>query len=419
MKKIFMTLGVFTLVALLSSCGGSIDGKLTFAALKTTGSGSASLNDVRINDASVDESSTWAHVDGLKVKLISVNLTKDGGGEEEIYSNTTGSLVTLTPDGGNVELSASISEGTYTGAQMKLDASYDLKAWACLGDGNGTYDVYYTTTSGIVHKAVQTVCVAPTESSYGYYNYKFLYLSTADSPTSTSDTAQESGVAEFNATVSSGDSPTVQVVMDIYRLVTFWDGTGSRISPFSWSNNNGYNNTDFFPDGTPNFGVSYIPMFLSLNDSGNTLGRIYVFSDDQTKVNNFSETNPDSTLSYFVLATTSDGSYLGSRIVGFDDTNFDQFNSEFNTSGNLASFYNGEHCSDSSLSACDSTGRFLKNIRITNFDMGKSAGESFQMTVVNTEYCDDTVTDPDHPEWGNRMHCLSVSPATYYVKRIK
>ena len=390
------------------------------ATLKTIDVSGTSVNNVHIQDASTKESSTWAHVDGMKIKLLKVHLTKQDNGREKIYSNSTGELVTLTPDGGNIGLDVSVPIGIYTGAHMELDASYDLKAWACLGNGSGSYDIYYTTTVGITHKATQSSCVTPTESDYGYYHYDFLYLSTAQSPNDSSDTSQESGVSEFDVEVTSDGDLAVQIVMDIYRLVTFWDGTGERtLSPFNWSNNNGNDNTDFFPDNKVNFGVSYIPIFLSLNDEGSTLGRIYVFSDDQTKVNNFSELNPDSTLSYFVLATTSAGEYLGSRVVGFDYTELDQSNSEFSLVGNLASFYNGERCSDETLDACDNTKRFLKNIRITNFDMSVAINGTFEMTATDTEYCDETITEPDHPEWGNRMHCLHTNPTTFYVKRIR
>lgn len=424
MKKFIGILGISIFVVALSSCGGGgIDGKLTFSALKTAGTGGASLNNVSATETGTTTSHfTWAHVDGMKVKLLRVALDSDSNNEEEIWSGSN--TITLTPDGGNVELSASIPEGTYVGAKIELDGSYELKAWACLGNGINNYDIYYTTSSTIAKKANQSSCTAPTESSYGYYKYNFLYVSTAASPTDTSDTVQESGVAEFNSTISSDNTPNIQIIMDIYRLVTFWDGTptseNDKVSPFNWTNNNGNTNSGFFPDNHYNFGVSYIPIFMSLDDTGNTLGRIYVFSNDQSKVNNFDENNPDSTISYFVMATKSNGDYLGSRIVGFDDTVFDQFNSEYNKSGDIASFYNGEHCPENHPSACDSTNRFLRNLRITGFDMSKTAGQTFNITVTDTEYCHDTITEPDHPDWGNRMHCLSGgSPQTFYVKRIK
>lgn len=46
---------------------------------------------------------------------------------------------------------------------------------------------------------------------------------------------------------SDAPKPNFQTRIDMYRLITIWDGVGNSgtISPFNWSNNHGYSTSDF------------------------------------------------------------------------------------------------------------------------------------------------------------------------------
>lgn len=268
----------------------------------------------------------WSTVDGFKITLLKIYVM-DSNGDYAVVADfgSEGEVLEIGNDySGSITVDGTIPEGEYVSYGMELKGEYDIKAYAYTAT-----KTVYTTASGVV--AVDGQVDPSSFTNYDYYHYDFLYVTTAEGPTDTDDTGYEGWYLETPVTIDSSTSEVnFQLLIDTYNLVTAWDGTGFRpgISPFSWTNNNGYNVSDFFPDATPNIGISYIPMYLSINDPGTSIGEVYIISKTEADVSDFDPATDDMTgLQYIVFVFNSLDQYVGSRVVGFDNGELYQFQS--------------------------------------------------------------------------------------------
>lgn len=338
MRKIML----LALVLVISLFGCSLFGPKTAVSVSVAGLfnnvEARSLSVVEAKSLSSDSNFTWATVDGLRVVLNEIRITDDSDQNHTLVSFGSAGEVLEIGDGysGRLDVDNDVVQGSYLSYQLELDASYDIKAYGYTAD-----KLIYTTASG-VQTAPGTTQIADV-TGYDFFHYDFLYVSTADSPTDTSDTAREGWNLETPLVI--GDEPVgIQLLIDTSNLAMMWDGTGSRPqnTPFVWDSNNGTSITQFFPDGQAAIAVWYIPMFLSFDDPGTTVGEVYLISQE-----NASDLDPQtadiSSLQTMTWVTNSVGEYVGSRIVAMSGSQrFSQFNTgvELQSDGTYV-FYNG------------------------------------------------------------------------------
>src|SRR5262249_36202235 len=145
----------------------------------------------------------------------------------------------------------------------------------------------YTTATGVSTLPCSN-CDTTLPADYDYYSYPFGYLTTSQGPTSTTDTFQEGTNHPF--TVAEGTETHVTILIANYFITACYDGTVAlgatrppgTLSPFGWGPRV-RTITDYFPSGTPAFGLAYIPLFLSVSDGATAapVGETYVASGVQ------------------------------------------------------------------------------------------------------------------------------------------
>lgn len=372
------------------------------------------------DEAELQAHGGWAHVDGMKIKILKVNIHGGGGGVIVAdYSSIGGKELEIGAEATSVpiETDVELPIGVYLGTAIDVKSEYDLKAYG------------YTSTETCYTTKQQVNCIpgkiAPGNlPGYDYFHYEFLYLTTSESPTSITDRTGTN--VEFarpleviSRTRSDADHDPgssnvlrIQLRIDNYRLTTFWDGQGPRprMSPFHWGNNYDYPGSAFLPDGVPNFGITYIPMYLSVNDPGETIGEVYVVSNDRDPVQSFDpESHNLSEIQYLTVLFKSSGELATSRIVNFDNGALLQFNTGSEQSADSTfRFYNGE--------CCRSDGSTIRDRLVSGFY--RTALEELQIgTLSNGPDCGSVILHPVHP--GNRARECLESDIPLYFKRVR
>lgn len=346
-----------------------------------------------------------AAVDGFRITIRSievgdsnVDFTDEGGRVLEIGNSYNGSI----------EAEFELPSSDVSDYAIEIDNGYELKALAYTDS-----HTVYTTPSGIVRESGRLTRSELTE--YGYYEYEFLYVTTAEGANDTSDTARESPqLAEPIEIAGDAETLDIQLLIDTYSLVSAWDGEDSRpdLDPFSWVNNNDVPMSDFFPDGQPNFGTSYIPMYLSIGDPGTTVGEVYVDNLDQSSVTTYDP--GDGTvlnLQYMVTVWQSTGAYVGSRVVGFGDSGgLEQFNTEVTRQEDGSYwFYNGKWAN----------GDAVQDRKITGFKRSSLGTPAYGAEYTNGPDAYDGTNAIIDPDFGRRNREELASPTTIYFKRVE
>ena len=122
----------------------------------------------------------------------------------------------------------------------------------------------------------------------------------------------------------------IDILVDTLRLARLWTGdaatSGKEPPPFSWAQTGQY-----FPDGTPSFGIECLPLSTNINDSANGIAETYVLAESSETL----ESNPPATMT---VAFKSTGNFVGGRIRGFDLIVLDQFISNWTQTGDDTNF---------------------------------------------------------------------------------
>ncbi len=354
----------------------------------------------------------YAKVDGIKLTLTRLQAIK-GSTESDIISWDGGKEVIIAPGTSNnlpINENASINSGSYNALKVRYKNSYGIKAFC-----RTATQLVYTSAAGIVK-----VPLGPTAlpSDYDYYAYPFAEISTAKSAAGgNNDTmAQTDG----SYTVTKGSALTLAVLFDPSYLVSCYDGSTTvggtntnALSPFVWSNNNGQALTSFFPDGSPNFGMGYVPIFVWLSTTaGEALPTAETYASSTTSANvtgNGSGTINFKNVSITSFAFRADGSVLDARsriAAGGGSSDLYQFFTDYTKTRTSYSFKNGEWNCDAAYTNCHG----LQDRSLSGFT--RTAVGDFTSTSTSAYEsgpdCGKSITDPSHPEWGNRVRaCLS------------
>lgn len=292
MHRLSFLFGALVLLVLAVGCGGGQDVNLVIGQLGNTALPSAAgargavgnkVSAVVTHTAGDAIPSTsdfsYAVVDGIKIKLNRITFRQTNG--EENGSDLGGQEVELGSGVSNVNLSTTvgIDPGSYNVVGLEMDESYQVKAF-CRTDSRLVYTATDNTVKSIACSnalnatQADTTCQLPDD--YGYKSYEFLNVSTAESPTSTSDQAQEETRMSF--TVAEDVTANMAILVDTSLTVTCYDGEGAgsvdeqagTLDPFAWGTSNG-DIDDYFPPGSPNFGIGYLPAFSWVGAAGDNL----------------------------------------------------------------------------------------------------------------------------------------------------
>ncbi len=359
----------------------------------------------------------FAHVDGIKVNVLEVNL-KQGSNYIQAASWAAGTKVLEIGAGvaGAISFSEDISiePGDYTGADLRMDNSYSVKAYC-----QTSSKFVYTSATG-----VKTLNSVPSSlpSDYDYYDYSFLEVTTAESPTSTTDLAMASTDFPFSVSDAGGQ---VAVLVDPSFLVTCYDGTQSSfqvtgvMSPFTWGNNNGYQTTDFFSVSSPHFGMSYIPMFIWISGDASAtppVAETYFIGNASADVTassiDFSKTGVAT-----VVFNSDDSPYaMRGRLISGNSIDLNQmFNGFTKETDNTYTIYNGEWICDAGYTNC----RQIQDRKITGFNRTADYTSVLTTTLEDGPDCGKTGYFPGHEDWGNRYKACMNTPASLYFKKVQ
>lgn len=358
-----------------------------------------------------------AKVDGIKLTLNSIQALKSGANEATIVTFSGGKEVEIAPGADNnvaITETAFIDSGTYQGIKARYANSYKVKAFCRTANW-----FVYTSASGI-----KTAALTPgaMPSDYDYYSYPFAEVTTATS--ATGGAAETMAQTDGSYTITKGSSLSMAILFDPSYLITCYDGTGTLASntdalgPFNWSNNNGIAQSSFFPDGSANFGMGYVPLFIWVSSSASEAlptAETYASSTDASKLNapiNFKNVNVTS------FAFRADGSLLDvrTRIAG-GSTELYQFYSGSTVSSSTYSFYNGEWKCEASYTNCGP----IQDRQVTGFTRTASPAAAVSTsTYTDGPDCGKSCIDPNHTDWGNRCRtCLGSSQTMSWKQLVR
>lgn len=276
-------------------------------------------------------------VEGLKIWLIGASIENQVDSDASNPANRTVQLFDWTAAPKELQIAkgyaGTISEtvkgylkpGEYNRMAISMLDKLSVKAYAYLDtDNDGTIDTTIYTTAAVVKKVAEVLDAAAMPTDYDYYNYGYIGALTADSLTASTKTAGTLTVfdkpvvipeTEVDAKVAAGDnsgaeatppiSLNLALVVDTTYLLKAWDGrfgdSGSIPNvrgtgkipqpqfPFPMDSDPahgrrhdvGLTQLDFYPEGTPAFGLgNYVPMF-AFAGVGKANFQVYAFSLDQ------------------------------------------------------------------------------------------------------------------------------------------
>lgn len=338
---------------------------------------------------------SWAHLDGLKLKMKKVRIF--GPNSDAVLLDSAGQEIDIVSASvQNPAISAEVPVGTYTNVEFSAENSYSLKAWGvtanqfCYTVNGGICDA-----GGVVCQAASTVSdestYTPTAADYGYCSYSFLQTSATGSNDSSFDqiankvaSIQDSNEPIYpSLTVEGGDEINMRLLFNTNYFIKLMDNTivatgdsanMTRETPFQYSN---WGAHGWFQPATSNFGGQYITVHVAVEnktakaagrvETGNTevdstvgtgiAEEIYVISDDASATCLSSAFSYSSDCTYLSLAYRVSGekNFLNSARTNevltllHDDrwTFKSQYFSRFSNLGSIAvgstfDMYNGE-----------------------------------------------------------------------------
>ncbi len=361
-------------------------------------------SNLNINQATLDHT-TWAHVLGVKLKVVSIDIDGDNSHSSIVdYTNDGGKSIEITKDSYSDSLhdAGFISEGTYKHIKVRFKNQFDVKAYGYTLSGT-----CYTTSTHVEcnpnYLTEEEITALP---DFGYKHYTFMYVTTSHSPNDQNNDVTE--VTEFLNPITidaMNPNPSFQIRIDMYRLFTLWDGVGNSgtLSPFTWGNNHGHDTSEFFPPNQAHFGLSYIPTYVSINDNGNAIGEVYLVSPNAGDLLSYDDNAYDlNGIQYLTVTYKSSGEFVGARVVNFsqDSNRLMQFIHHYQQQGNGSfEFLNGEWYQDQQ--------RYLQDRKVMNFERTNLNVIQNAILTDSTD-CGTHLIDSRNPLWGERTRdCIN------------
>lgn len=258
----------------------------------------------------------FMNVEGLKVTVAGIQFNQGYQDATNVGYISLNQEVDLTGDPNDV-LSSGFELGTGMGQtaltfdtiSVELVDGVKIKAYTELAAG-----VFkYTTASGI-GTYNNSVWIAPAD-------YDYLYVSYFYDPVSEDGAAgrtQETTFLPAAVTIQPGDSLTVSLLVDTYKVAYFWDGNDStrhgfvETIPFS--------SPTAFPSGTPVISLTYLPLYVFVNRSVSSETYVVTLNSNSTAVTGVTDDNYDEKQVMFMTLVfdQTDGSFLTGRTSNWD-----------------------------------------------------------------------------------------------------
>lgn len=409
----------FVVALALGSCGKDAGIPVTVKVGSLPSMAAREAFAVRAAPADAPVSSTefgFAKVDGIRLNLTRLQAI-DSSKEHDAITWSPAKQITIAPGTSNtlpITETAKIPVGSYRGVKIRYENAYSVKAYCVTKNG-----LVYTSTSGV---KVVNPTPGTMPGDYDFVSYPFAEVTTATSATGPNPETMAETSQAF--TIAATSTPRIAALFDPSYLVSCYDGTlasitgsNNALSPFIWTNNAGIAQTAFFPPAKPNFGMGYVPIFVWLSTDENEAppsAETYASSLTQSDVNGASINFR--TVDVTTMAFKADGSLLDARTrIGSSgsSTPLQQFFTGAVLASGKHSFYNGEWYCDAGYANC----RVLKDRQVTDFARTTDLVSVATATYANGPDCGQTLLDPNHPEWGNRVRaCLGASQSLFFRK---
>jgi hypothetical protein len=393
------------------------NGKFKVSQLKTSGVTTSSFHTLGSVSSAAPRASghySYAVIDSLKLTVKTVRLSKTSDEVEEIYTPDGGKVIEIgNGETISIEEDLVIPAGQYIGGSVIFKNGYSIKAY-CVTNG---YLVYSTATEA---KRVAYTAGMELPSDYASMTYNFGYISTATSLSDLSGVFHEGSRADI--TIPANEQIQVKILLDHTYFVGCYDGASASLShssdsfaPFTWTGISGLTTNDFFPMNKPNFGLSYVPLFVWAGPVSATepTAKTYISSALLTSVNDTSNIGYGKVSGVVTQVHTAlfnaAGDCLDMRTRNFDNSYLSQTYDFWSTSGTTHNSTNGEQVSMSADIISDRKFAFTD----------ASIGQVTSAQITNGPQCGINFTDPHRPEWGIRDRACLTSPIDLYWVRIE
>ncbi len=201
-------------------------------------------------------------VDGIKVTIDEIRFMQGYADSKTMGSisvnktvNLTGSLADVFNEATTLYLEFGVSELTFDTINIQLSGGVGIKGHTYLADSNTQV---YTTSAGI-KKILNSGSTWTAPSDYGYLQNDYIYYP------GDGGERQETTFLRQETTFASDAALDMALLVDTYQVAYYWDGQDSTRHGFvdSWHQEN----TSYFPTGTPVIGITYLPLYLSVNQT--------------------------------------------------------------------------------------------------------------------------------------------------------
>ncbi|MBI9109419.1 MAG: hypothetical protein JEZ04_21925 [Spirochaetales bacterium] len=219
-------------------------------------------------------------VDGLQVTIDEIRFTQGYSDSTTVGSiavnktiNLTGSLSDVFTAETSLNLEFGVSELEFDTINIQMSGGVGIKGHTYLAD---VTTHVYTSTSGI-KKITGAGATWSAPSDYGYLAKTYIYHPGDDGET------LETTFLQAMTSYEAGTPLDMSLLVDTYQVAYYWDGQDSSRHGFvdSWNQEN----PSYFPTGTEVIGISYLPLYMSVNqDLQSETYVVAVSSSDLTPV---------------------------------------------------------------------------------------------------------------------------------------
>ena len=252
-------------------------------------------------------------VDGLQVNIDEVRFVQGYSNSTTIGSIEIGQTVNLTEnlsdvfnESTSVRLEFGVDELAFDVINIQLSGGVGIKGHTYF-PASDTH--VYTSTAGI-KKLTGAGSTWSAPADYGYHTSSFFYH-----PGDAGET-QETTFLQTMTTYTSAAPLEVSLLVDTYQVAYYWDGEES--SRHGFVKTMPYENPSYFPTGTEVIGITYLPLYVAVNQ--NLSSETYVVAEstaDLTPVfSNFY--NEKRTMNMTLIFDDDDGSFFIGRTANWD-----------------------------------------------------------------------------------------------------
>ncbi len=253
----------------------------------------------------------YLDVDGIQVHFTEIRFFDQYGGRGDALAyvalnqtvNLTGELGDVFSGSVQLNVQDGLSSLDFSIINIEISGGVSIKGHAYDSD-SGLH--VYTTTSGIqsIDLGSETWS-AQDATGYDYLSNAYVY--------SPADGGEVQETTFMPATVSYpvDGSFDISLMVETYKCAYYWDGDDSTRHDFVWSWHE--QNSTYFPTGTPAVGITYLPLYVSVN--GSLSAETYVMALSQPELSGLPDSpNETRTASFTLVFDQGDQFFIGRSI---------------------------------------------------------------------------------------------------------